>query len=82
MGCYMVAAVIAAESTLPSYKIYTTMMVSLAFPIGELVLTLEAYFIRDWFTLQVVAHGPMLILLVLFFILPESTRWLLAQGKT
>ena len=27
---------------------------SMAFTIGELVLTMQAYFIRDWFTLQVI----------------------------
>ena len=27
---------------------------SMAFTIGELILTLQAYFIRDWFTLQVI----------------------------
>ena len=81
MGCYMVSAVIAAEGTLPTHKIYTTMVVSLAFPIGELVLTLEAYFIRDWYTLQIISHAPMLLLLGLYFLLPESTRWLLANGR-
>ena len=37
-----------------SLKIFTTMVPSMAFAIGELILTLQAYFIRDWFTLQVI----------------------------
>ena len=106
----------------------------MAFTIGELILTLQAYFIRDWFTLQVInfpkvpfvhhfiekidsfltqytsstviyveflfkifdemeikrnflkpeqiiAHAPMLVLLGLYFLVPESTRWLLAKGQ-
>jgi hypothetical protein len=52
------------------------------FIFGELVLALEAYLIRDWVTLQLVAYLPMLILLGLYFILPESTRWLIARGET
>lgn len=30
------------------------------FTLGEALLGLEAYFIRDWKTLQVVAHLPLL----------------------
>ena len=81
MGCFMVPAVISAEATLPNYKLYTTFLSGFGFVIGELIFALEAYFIRDWFTLQLVAYTPMLILLVLYFIFPESTRWLLAKGK-
>ena len=81
MGSFMVPAVIAAEATLPDYKIYTTMCSGFGFVIGELVFALEAYHIRDWITLQLVAYTPMLILLVLYFIFPESTRWLIAKGK-
>ena len=50
------------------------------FIFGEMVLALEAYFLRDWVTLQLVAYSPMLILLGLYFVLPESTRWLIARG--
>lgn len=82
IGCSMVSYVIAAETTLPSYKIITTTLVGIGFVFGELVLALEAYLIRDWVTLQLVAYLPMLILLGLYFILPESTRWLIARGET
>ena len=81
MGCYMVPAVISAEATLPKHKIITTTVPAMAFPVGELILALEAYLIRDWITLQLVAFSPMLILLGLYFLVPESTRWLLAKGR-
>ena len=81
MGCFMVPAVISAEATLPDYKIYTTMCSGLGFVIGELIFAVEAFCIRDWIPLQLVAYTPMLILLVLYFVFPESTRWLIAKGK-
>ena len=56
------------------------LIVGIGFIAGELVLALEAYLIRDWITLQLVAYLPMLILMGLYFILPESTRWLIAKG--
>ena len=30
---------------------------------------------------QIIAHAPMLVLLGLYFLVPESTRWLLAKGQ-
>ena len=63
IGCYMIPSVMAAESTLSQYKILTTMVVGIAFVTGELILVMEAYFIRDWFTLQLVTHVPTILLL-------------------
>ena len=81
MGCILVTAVIAAEETLPNYKIFTTLITAMAFPVGELILAFEAYFLRNWITLHLVAYSPMLVLLGLYFVVPESTRWLLAKGR-
>ena len=81
MGCIAVTFVIAAEATLPEHKVFTTLITAMAFPIGELILALEAYYIRTWINLHLVAYAPMLILLGLYFIMPESTRWLIAKGR-
>ena len=43
---------------------------------------LPYYLIRDWVTLQLVAHLPILALLGLYFLVPESPRWLIAVGRT
>ncbi len=51
------------------------------FALGELVFGLEAYLIRDWVPLQIVAYAPLLIFLVLYFFVPESPRWLIAMGR-
>ncbi len=59
-GCYMVAYVTAAENTLPSHTVTFVTVVGSGFVMGELVLSLEAYLIRDWKTLQV----PMLLKIV------------------
>ncbi len=81
MGCYMVPYVIAAESSLPSFTVRSTLTTGSGFVIGELIFALEAYFIRDWVTLDLVVYAPMLALLVLCFVVPESTRWLIANGQ-
>ena len=41
---------------------------------------MEAYFLRDHLSLQLVSHAPMLlVIIVIFFWIPESTRWLISK---
>ena len=52
----------------------------MGWPIGEMILALEAYLIRDHITLQLVSHAPMfLVIIVIYFCVPESTRWLVSK---
>ena len=56
-------------------------VIEIPFALGEILLGMEAYYIRDWYTLQLVAYLPWVILLGLWFIIPESPRWLIAAGE-
>ena len=51
------------------------------FAIGESIVALIAMGIRDWKTFQIVVSAPIFLLLLLYFILPESPRWLIATGR-
>ena len=82
MALFMVTFVICVEYVGVKYTMLTGIVIEIPFAMGELVLALEAYFIRDWVTLQVVAHLPLLALLGLYFLVPESPRWLIAVGRT
>lgn len=48
---------------------------------GYLVLALVAYIIKSWFYVQLVAMVAALILVVGYWVLPESPRWLMANRK-
>ena len=39
------------------------------------------FFLLHRYSLQLVSYTPMLLLVALYFIVPESSRWLIAQGK-
>ena len=52
----MVSYVTAAESTLPHLTVTFVTLVGSGFPMGELALSMEAYLIRDWKTLQVIPN--------------------------
>ena len=48
---------------------------------GQAVLVVLAYFIRGWKELQLATHAASLVSLTIFFLVPESPRWLISQGK-
>ena len=82
MGCFTVAFVQAVEFVGPKHIMFFGIIFEISLIIGELIFYLEAYLIRDWFTLQLVASAPLLGLLILWFLVPESPRWLLSKGRT
>merc|ERR1719411_829052 len=49
--------------------------------VGEMVLGLFAFFIRDYVTLQWVMSAICFIQLPLWLLMPESPRWLLSKGR-
>ena len=49
----MVPYITVAESTLPSHTVTFVTLVGSGFAMGELVLSLEAYLVRDWQQLTV-----------------------------
>ena len=55
--------------------------INIPFALGELLLGVEAFFVRDWVDLQLLAHGPVLLLTSLAWVCPESVRWLLAKAS-
>ncbi len=81
IGCFMVTFVLAVEYVGPKFTMLFGIAIEIPFALGELALGLEAYFVRDWRTLQLVAHAPLFLFLGLWFVLDESPRWLIASGK-
>ncbi|XP_048826930.1 solute carrier family 22 member 13b [Brienomyrus brachyistius] len=73
--------VLGAEWCGVSKRTFCTIMPHACFAVGLMVLSGIAYGIRDWRTLQLVLSAPVLALGIYFWILPESVRWLLTQGK-
>ncbi|GBO24092.1 Solute carrier family 22 member 5, partial [Araneus ventricosus] len=49
---------------------------------GALHLPLIAWWLRDWIWIEFVLILPSVVVLATWWLLPESPRWLLTQGKT
>ena len=63
------------------WRLLAALGLHLGWNCGQAVLVVLAYFIRGWKELQLVTHAASLVCLTLFFLVPESPRWLVSQGK-
>ncbi|KAM9332634.1 solute carrier family 22 member 13b [Pholidichthys leucotaenia] len=76
------AFVIGGEWSDSSKFAFCTIICHSAFPLGLMVMSGIAYLIPNWRILQLVLFSPLILVLGIFYwILPESARWLIAQGK-
>ncbi|XP_062235044.1 solute carrier family 22 member 13-like [Platichthys flesus] len=76
------AFVIGGEWSDSSKFALCTIICHSTFPLGLMMMSGIAYLIRDWRILQLVLFCPLVLVLGIFYwVLPESARWLLTQGK-
>ncbi|XP_068187730.1 organic cation/carnitine transporter 2-like [Antennarius striatus] len=61
--------------------VFSSLAVNLGFSIGYMVLPLCAYFLRDWKNLLFVVSLPGLAFIPIWWLIPESPRWLLSLGR-
>ena len=82
IGLYVVVFVMAVEHCGEKFTTFVGIGVNIGFTLGEMLLALEAYYIRDWVTLQISSSIPWVVLVPLIWILlPESPRWLISKER-
>jgi len=81
IGCFMVSFVLVVEHVGSRFTALIGVAIEIPFAVGQAVLGMEAYLVRDWRTLQILAHLPLLAIIGIYWVVPESVRWLLANGK-
>jgi len=64
-----------------SYQTMLGVMIQAPFPIGMCLLTVIAMFTPEWSNLQLIGSAITFIQVFLWFLIPESPRWLLARNK-
>ncbi|XP_054486400.2 solute carrier family 22 member 7 [Agelaius phoeniceus] len=63
------------------HRTFTGILSSIFWSIGNMLLALAAYLVREWHWLLVAVTAPCLLSIVCLWWVPESARWLIAKGK-
>ncbi|KAL7639049.1 UNVERIFIED_CONTAM: hypothetical protein RMT77_010583 [Armadillidium vulgare] len=80
-GLMVINFVLLMEITRPEVRSFTGMMNGIPFGLGITLVSCFAYFLRDWRALQLALGIFGGILLIFFWVLPESPRWLASKGR-
>ncbi|XP_041805058.1 solute carrier family 22 member 5-like isoform X2 [Chelmon rostratus] len=79
---YMGSLVLGSEMLSQSARVkYTVLGHCLGYGIGYALLPLLAYFIRGWRMLLVASAIPSILFFPMWWVIPESPRWLLQKGR-
>nr|XP_005317424.2 solute carrier family 22 member 13 [Ictidomys tridecemlineatus] len=79
---FMISTVtLLSEWVSPSWRTRAVILAQFTFALGQMVLAGLAYGIRNWRLLQIAGAVPFLLFFSYIWILPESARWLLTQGR-
>ena len=62
-------------------KTFISMMINFPFVIGETLMCVIAWATTDYTLMHLAGYLPLLLLFPLWFLIPESPRWLLAKGR-
>lgn len=81
-GVFLVAYVLAMEMVGPKYRVIAGTLCQYYYTFGYFVMALVAYFLNDnWQLLQIVLSLPCVLFLSYWWIVPESVRWQISNGK-
>ncbi|XP_052009344.1 solute carrier family 22 member 7-like [Xyrauchen texanus] len=80
-GIIIVSTVLSVEWVDIQHRRLVCVIDSLAWACGSTSLSLIAFSVRDWRWLTVAVTSPLLLSTILWWWVPESARWLIANGK-
>ncbi|XP_070684231.1 solute carrier family 22 member 7a [Pempheris klunzingeri] len=81
-GLSSICVALSIEWTDVKHRTFTGTIMSLPWSVGNMLLALLAYFIRDWRHLMLAVTAPCVAAIISWWWLPESARWLLVNGRT
>ncbi|XP_047106772.1 organic cation transporter protein-like [Schistocerca piceifrons] len=81
-NCFTMMYILVLEYVGPQWRTFVAnMSIALYFTLASCLLPWIAYFVADWKLLCIATSVPLLLALVTPWVVPESARWLVSQGK-
>jgi len=81
-GVFLVAYVLAMEMVGPKYRVLAGTLCQYYYTFGYIVMAGVAYFLNDnWQLLQIALTLPCVLFLSYWWVVPESVRWQISEGK-
>lgn len=80
-GTMIVSFVMCMEVVGGKWRTIVGILYQIPFGIGNAMMAILAYFIRDWRYLQLTLSGISSVYIFYFWFVPESPRWLIATGR-
>ena len=81
IGVFVVPFNLSIELVGNKYKTAVGLIFHVPYSIGQVILGVVAIWVRDYRIYQIVLSIPCFLLLGLYFVIPESPRWLIAKKK-
>ncbi|XP_030020683.1 organic cation transporter protein [Manduca sexta] len=80
-GIFSSAYIFATEFVGPKYRVFTSATCSSMFAVGQVVLGCIAWLVQPWRYMIMTLHIPCFTIIIYYWILSESVRWLLSKQK-
>ncbi|CAD7003454.1 organic cation transporter protein [Ceratitis capitata] len=81
-NCFTMMYILVLEYVGPKYRTFVAnMSIALFFTAAACILPWIAYFIANWKLFAITTSAPLVIVVLTPFVIPESARWLVSQGK-
>ncbi|KAK9503275.1 hypothetical protein O3M35_011879 [Rhynocoris fuscipes] len=80
-GVYSAGFTILTEMTVKRWRTWLGVVYNISYSFGYIILPIFAYFSSDWRQLQYYMCIPSYLLIINCWLLPESARWLITEGR-
>ncbi|KAK0139508.1 Solute carrier family 22 member 7 [Merluccius polli] len=80
-GISIISIVLNVEWCGVEHRTFAGVIASIDWTLGNMLLCGIAYFVNEWRVLMVVATSPLILAVITWWWIPESARWLVANGR-
>ncbi|XP_053651819.2 organic cation transporter protein [Cherax quadricarinatus] len=80
-GLHIISFILIVEFIGVNWRTFCGINIQISYALGEAMTGVLAIFIRDWRWLQVAITAPAVLLTSYAWLMPESVRWLVAEGR-